>query len=1031
MSPDRVLDTLQTAFHELSAGLPLTWLRVPAGAAPPLDARPRRGWHRWDPAHPGRLRRDAPNWFCAEFRFPETWHGLPLAGTEALLFMHGYCPFTLWVDGQEAYRETHVWHASGPIADPIACPIEPGRRHRLVLRLDPTALPAAFNPLQVAVIPRLGLETGVDTLAAAAQLALARTLAEGAEEQALLAAAVRELDLAALRARRWDAFHASVERMEQALLFFTARARGLTLHLIGHTHIDMDWQWTWADTVHCARRDLRSTVALLRDRPDLRFSLSQVPLYEIAREHDPEVFSDIRRLVAEGRWENVAATWVEGDLNMADGEAIARHLLYAAEWGRRELGGAARVFWAPDTFGHPANMPQIARLGGCDSYFHWRCNPGGAANWPARLWQGVDGTEILALSSAYGGALYPGVHMYTLFHNLLAARRFGLSTAHHVWGSGDHGGGLPRLHLELLERFRHRPVMPTFRFSTVAEYQAALLRERERLPRNRGETHLLFEGCFTTHAQAKSDNRRGEGALLDAETLAALAGHDRAAALRDAWTPVLYNQFHDIFDGAAVAESYAAAARRTAASLASAEAIAADALGSLAGPPAADGSTVVAWNTLAHPRGALLRLPLPRNVTCLVTAAGDRLPVQQDRGRGCAWLPALPALGGVVLAAASASGAPRRQPDPFRIARSADWFDIETPFARCRLHRGSGVIGSLFDKRLERELVGYGVPKHLSHAPVTRLDLGLNVFQVIDESPNRMPAWLIHNPWREESLLRGARVRLADRGPVFLRCRVTHAFRHSRIDEEILFYADSPRIDFHLRIRWRERGGPGAGVPQLKLAFCAATGAEQVLSDGPFVVNRRPADGQEQVTQKWLDLSGPEFGFTLYNDGRHGFDALGGRARMTLVRGSYAPDPDSDRGEHSVRLGFEPHGPAVSPAECCRRAQAFNRPARATRVAAPPAATALAPPFALECTDGVVAGGLRRAEHGDARLLRLFEAEGKPGTARLRWPGPAPAAIEPVDFLERPAGEALPVRDGFATFALGPCQILTLRIPAT
>ena len=38
----------------------------------------------------------------------------------------------------------------------------------------------------------------------------------------------------------------------------------------------------------------------------------------------------------------------------------------------------------------------------------------------------------------------------------------------------------------------------------------------------------------------------------------------------------------------------------------------------------------------------------------------------------------------------------------------------------------------------ERELVGYGTPKYLSHVPATRADLALNVFQLSDESPASM-----------------------------------------------------------------------------------------------------------------------------------------------------------------------------------------------------------------------------------------------------------------------------------------------------
>ena len=121
--------------------------------------------------------------------------------------------------------------------------------------------------------------------------------------------------------------------------------------------------------------------------------------------------------------------------------------------------------------------------------------------------------------------------------------RNGLRNGLHVWGIGDHGGGLSRLQLGILERYRDRPVMPTIRFGTMCGLLAAVEEEGAALPGNRGETYNLFEGCFTTHASIKRLNRRCEGALLAAEALAAVAGLDRNAVLRDAWTGALFKPF--------------------------------------------------------------------------------------------------------------------------------------------------------------------------------------------------------------------------------------------------------------------------------------------------------------------------------------------------------------------------------------------------------------------------------------------------------------------------------------------------------
>jgi alpha-mannosidase len=82
-------------------------------------------------------------------------------------------------------------------------------------------------------------------------------------EKRLVKKAAQALDLAALEKEQWDQVQASIARMEKMLSPFSAKAREITVHLIGHSHIDMDWQWTWKDTVHCIRRDFKAVTDMM------------------------------------------------------------------------------------------------------------------------------------------------------------------------------------------------------------------------------------------------------------------------------------------------------------------------------------------------------------------------------------------------------------------------------------------------------------------------------------------------------------------------------------------------------------------------------------------------------------------------------------------------------------------------------------------------------------------------------------------------------------------------------------------------
>lgn len=1017
------LQTLNSKAAELTVPFPITWRIPPPFVKDPVTALPDERWPLLS-SDPPLLRKRQPNWFCGELVFPRTLCGLELDGTQAHVFIRGWCPFRLWIDGQEAFAETRAWHASGPIADPLPVLIRSGENLRFVLCLEPTEIPAGFQPIQIAVTAREAEAVALELVVAAAEVAFAERLAQNANERRRVEQAAEALDLEALNRNDWPAVRTSMGALEKALRFLSKRAKRCIVHCVGHSHIDMDWMWTWDDTVHCIRRDFKAVADLMDDHPEVTFAISQVPSYDVVRRFDPEVFERVCRYIRAGRWENVAGTWVEGDLLMADGESFVRHVRYATAWTQEHLGTTARVLWEPDTFGHPANMPQLARLGGFEAYFHMRTNPGREHLWPVREWEGLDGTRLLTVCAFYNGSLDPGALVETASRGL----RFGMTETLHVWGIGDHGGGLGRWELERLAKFRSRPLIPTIRFSTVTEFVRRLRRRRRRLdlPRHRGETFHLFEGCWTTHVRLKQLHRRCEAALLTAESLCARAGLDRRIDLRETWIPVLFNQFHDLLDGSAVHDAYEDAYRRAEQSVRAAERVTEEAVRVLASPTSAD-DLLTLWNPLGFERTEPVWVPLPPDVTALEDREGHRVAVQRIGDLAVFVAEKVPAWGAATYRLIR--GAPPPEPSVEVSERRDYWeqgeyYRVETDSAVSRLSKSAGIIGSWFDKRLNREFVPYGVPKPLSHTPVARLDLALNVFQVVDESPNGMSAWLIHNIRREETLVDRAEVRLLDCGPVCARFAVHHSLRSSWIEEEVLYWRRLARVDFRIRLQWAERGSPEVGVPQLKLGFAVSLPAPRVWSEGPFCVVERPADGQEQPTQKWVDVRGEGAGFTLCNNGRYGYDALGGRVRVTLVRNAYAPDPESDNGLHEVHLAFLPHGGDRPLADCVRAGLAFNRPLIPWMGI--PAESG--PGLHLRGDPSVVITGIEPGDtKGRAVLIRCFEAEGHRADIRLRV-GRGVRRAELVDFRTRRVGGPLPVRRGEVPLRFHAWEVQTVRV---
>jgi alpha-mannosidase len=102
----------------------------------------------------------------------------------------------------------------------------------------------------------------------------------------------------------------------------------------------------------------------------------------------------------------------------------------------------------------------------------------------------------------------------------------------------------------------------------------------------------------------------------------------------------------------------------------------------------------------------------------------------------------------------------------------------------------------------------------------------------------------------------------------------------------------------------------------------------------------------------------------------------------------------------------------------------LNDPLRAVDVEAHAGGAPPAPPFIVE-GPGVRLGAIKRAEDGDALVLRLIETDGKASSAMLRFA--APATVAEANLLEDPLG---PVSEAVRQLEvrLRPWEIRTLLV---
>ena len=348
-------------------------------------------------------------------------------------------------------------------------------------------------------------------------------------------------------------------KAEAMLLPCGAAAKEYKLILAGHAHIDMDWMWSYHETVAITLSTFRTVLNLMDQYPDFHFSQSQASVYKIVEEYDPEMMPEIQARIKEGRWEVTASAWVETDKNMPNTESLLRHIQCTKDYLRDTWdidADSLEIDFSPDTFGHSANIPEIDSFGGVKYMYHCRGLDG---DYSLYRWRAPSGKELISYVEQYwyNSGITPrigqGIFDICKHYN-------GFKTGLIVYGVGDHGGGPTRRDIETAIEMAQWPVFPTIKFGTIREFFHEAEAIRDQLPVLDHELNFLFPGCYTTQTRNKRGNRKSETVLTDAEAFMSFAQIEAGKAFNKdrhskAWQDVLYTHFHDILTGSCVQDS--------------------------------------------------------------------------------------------------------------------------------------------------------------------------------------------------------------------------------------------------------------------------------------------------------------------------------------------------------------------------------------------------------------------------------------------------------------------------------------------
>ncbi|MBP5273869.1 MAG: hypothetical protein ILO36_02900 [Abditibacteriota bacterium] len=319
-----------------------------------------------------------------------------------------------------------------------------------------------------------------------------------------------------------------------------------TLHMIANSHIDPVWLWDKYEGIDEVINTFRSACDRLDENPDLRFTASSVMFYKWTKELAPDVFARIKKYVAEGRWEAVGRWLVEHDVNLPLAESFDNSIRISTEFTRREFGETSPVAYCPDTFGHPATLPEILWDRGFRYYVF--CRPGAhEKDLPSNLFRWEhNGKSILCLRLKYHYCQGREPDTEKTKELIRDPDIWFGDTGCFFFGVGDHGGGPSKKEIAAYTRLRDESRDVQIKFSTCLEF----FKEAEKLPdipTVTGDLHMHAIGCYSVNRMLKEGVRNSERALGYTRRMLDAAGMEKD--LSELWETVVFNEFHDILPG--------------------------------------------------------------------------------------------------------------------------------------------------------------------------------------------------------------------------------------------------------------------------------------------------------------------------------------------------------------------------------------------------------------------------------------------------------------------------------------------------
>lgn len=776
----------------------------------------------------------------------------------------------------------------------------------------------------------------------------------------------------------------------------------------GHSHIDMAWLWRVLHTREKAQRTFATVLNLMEEYPEYTFIHSSPCLYKYLKKDYPELYEKVKEKIKEGKWEATGGMWVESDSNISPAEFLIRQILFGKRFLREEFGVDSKVVWLPDAFGYTYSLPQIIKKSGMKYFATTKISWNEINRFPFDTfwWKGIDGTKILAhfittpdennYFYTYNGMLEPftvqgiwdNYRQKDINEELLL-----------VFGWGDGGGGPTFEMLENYEAMKQIPVLYDIEMGSVEKYFDRLEKriQNENVPVWDDELYFeLHRGTYTSQAFIKRDNRKSEVLYHNAEFLNSVAKslfddyEYPKDSLNEGWELLLLNQFHDILPGSSIREVYEDARKdfEKIKEIANNEIRKATSL--ISNHIKTQEDSVVLFNTTNFERDEL---------------------IESENG-GKAVIKGIPPLGYKTVSLSEIEES-NSENEKIKVSRDI----IENKFYIIEFNE-RGQIKRLYDKENQREVLEEG-------------KCG-NVLQAFEDRPYFFDAWDI-SPYFNEKMMEVTdlvEVEVEESDDYRGILKFTWEFYKSKIEQRVIVYNHSRRIDFDTKIDWKEKQILLKAAFPVNIRSTKATYNIQFGNIERSTTNNTSYDIAkfEVPAQKWADLSEGNYGVSILNDCKHGYDIKDNIMRITLLRSPVDPDETADRTEHRFVYSLLPHDKTWREAQVIEEAYKLNFPVIVEKIDMNkkgkfPNSFSF---FKISDSD-IIVETIKKAEDDNSIIIRVYESKGnrKQGVS-LTFYKNIKNAWE-TNLIEE-EGKQISFEDNKIVFNINPYEIKTFKV---